>query len=516
MRPTSSFLVYRMKRQLEIVTSSRAKDWMENQPLLLPKSTAVSTETGRIVLIKVQEWAANQNLNPASFYIVYGEGSCLLRNEELTFIQVSSIHNAAEILDVVTSCFEEWMMWQEELDAFRQGQRSFQQVLQKSYLLFENSLALVEHQLQYVAVYDERLQSEVSAVEPLGEEQFLSQQHIDLIAKDIVKNKQQRQPFLYTNPQLPYQTILVNIYQQDLYLGTLGITNLNRNFKDFDFLLAKHLASYLKEKLAADRMNHKDEAREVRQLVKRLFTAPAELTTEERKCLISYGWQPTETYQVICLQRKPFKAAIPYTYEGYFLEQLLGKTIAIVEKNAIILIGQFDKEEYLQNQLESFLKKGALIGGVSNSFYGINKSYYGKRQAQQALAFADEKQPLAFFSKHKLTCCLRTIVETFPYELLITEEIEALLTHDKEAVISYLDTLNCYLVCGMNAQKAARRLHIQRNTLLARLNRIFKLIGHQMEDEQDRLYFQLFYTLKTEQARFFSPISQKGLQEWKQ
>lgn len=54
-----------------------------------------------------------------------------------------------------------------------------------------------------------------------------------------------------------------------------------------------------------------------------------------------------------------------------------------------------------------------------------------------------------------------------------------------------IETLDVYLTCNGNLSEAARRLHLHRNSLLYRLHQIRDLLGHNLEDPEQRLALQL-------------------------
>jgi purine catabolism regulator len=54
-----------------------------------------------------------------------------------------------------------------------------------------------------------------------------------------------------------------------------------------------------------------------------------------------------------------------------------------------------------------------------------------------------------------------------------------------------LETVEVYLACNGNLSEAARRLHLHRNSLLYRLHHIRDLLGHDLENPEQRLALQL-------------------------
>ena len=75
-----------------------------------------------------------------------------------------------------------------------------------------------------------------------------------------------------------------------------------------------------------------------------------------------------------------------------------------------------------------------------------------------------------------------------PAELIAAKSVVMMKERDMGRSVKYCESLKIYLEENMNATNAAKRLSIQRNTFLARLERIQKLLGVNLDDPAERLY----------------------------
>lgn len=62
---------------------------------------------------------------------------------------------------------------------------------------------------------------------------------------------------------------------------------------------------------------------------------------------------------------------------------------------------------------------------------------------------------------------------------------------DSRAGDALIETLEVFFACNGNLSEAARHLHLHRNSLIHRLNRIRELLGHDLDDPELRLSLQL-------------------------
>lgn len=81
---------------------------------------------------------------------------------------------------------------------------------------------------------------------------------------------------------------------------------------------------------------------------------------------------------------------------------------------------------------------------------------------------------------------MRLIVDAEPVETLIHPWIRKLLAYDRANNTDYLETLKVYLNNLASITGASKELHIHRNTLQHRMNRINEILGTKFEDWQTR------------------------------
>jgi purine catabolism regulator len=141
-----------------------------------------------------------------------------------------------------------------------------------------------------------------------------------------------------------------------------------------------------------------------------------------------------------------------------------------------------------RNESEPLYSVG--VGRIAQQIQGIGQSM---REAQQALEIGRR-----LFGEGRLHSFARLGIYRLLFHLYGHEELTAfyretlgpLLEHDSRGG-ELIETLECFFRCNGNLSEAARAMHMHRNSLLYRLERIEELLGQSLEDSELRLSLQI-------------------------
>ncbi|WP_069803049.1 helix-turn-helix domain-containing protein [Thermogemmatispora onikobensis] len=130
------------------------------------------------------------------------------------------------------------------------------------------------------------------------------------------------------------------------------------------------------------------------------------------------------------------------------------------------------------------------VGRIAQQIQGLGQSM---REAQQALEIGRR-----LFGEGRLHSFARLGIYRLLFHLYGHEELTAfyretlgpLLEHDSRGG-ELIETLECFFRCNGNLSEAARAMHMHRNSLLYRLERIEELLGQSLEDSELRLSLQI-------------------------
>lgn len=135
------------------------------------------------------------------------------------------------------------------------------------------------------------------------------------------------------------------------------------------------------------------------------------------------------------------------------------------------------------------LRAVAGISGVVDSVLGFPEGF---RQARFALSAASRpEQPVVVFEALGVLQFLLTPAERPDLERFVEQTLGGLVAYDQAHRTSLVATLEAYLGCDCNLQRAAERLFVHHKTMRYRLQRIHALSGLRLDRQDDRFNAQL-------------------------
>lgn len=119
------------------------------------------------------------------------------------------------------------------------------------------------------------------------------------------------------------------------------------------------------------------------------------------------------------------------------------------------------------------------------------------KRAQIALRLAEfetNTTPLIFVRTYKIPILFLAAAQNVSTKELVSPVLQQIKKYDESHASEYYATLQAYLLCSMEHAKMAQRLHIHKNTVIYRLQRISELFGLDLKDCRvlTDLYLSLF------------------------
>lgn len=212
------------------------------------------------------------------------------------------------------------------------------------------------------------------------------------------------------------------------------------------------------------------------------------------KQLSTLGWDETGNYTVAICQ--PAEDNILY-YENIcrLLEKTYDGKPLIYNKQVICVFYLTKVQEYrkIADILENFSMKEKLSIAMSDLFSGFENLPWYYKQAQYTLLYYCMNEP-DFFSTYA-DRCMEYFLSSCPsrkdLEMFCDPSLKMLDTYDKKHGTEYLHTLKTFLLNERNIAITAKSLHIHRNTLLYRIERLNNMLLSDLDQEQNRLRIQI-------------------------
>lgn len=171
-------------------------------------------------------------------------------------------------------------------------------------------------------------------------------------------------------------------------------------------------------------------------------------------------------------------------------------------RQSLVVFASRDDREVLTQweraELERFLKNDNLIGGISMPFSSLLDARIHYRQALRAIdsgVFAQRDRVLFEYASLIPQYAARVLLTKHNAQEFRPEQIEVVEDYDARHATELLQTLDAYLSHVDNPVAAAQSMHIHRNTLLYRVNKVRELTGLDLSDGDTRLAIQLYLKL---------------------
>ncbi|MDR1638181.1 MAG: helix-turn-helix domain-containing protein [Clostridiales bacterium] len=168
------------------------------------------------------------------------------------------------------------------------------------------------------------------------------------------------------------------------------------------------------------------------------------------------------------------------------------KAMTVIYEQGIVSIGRVDDQKAADKDIETLLKRFGLISGISMEFYDFMGLKHAYIQCKAALFCG--RATLNFFSDNYLACLKVALSQTTSLKSLCHPGILRCLTEDGNRGREYVDCLSSYLSNGCNLAATAQKLHLHRNTLSYRLERMSANLGVDLRTCDDNTLFILQFS----------------------
>lgn len=153
--------------------------------------------------------------------------------------------------------------------------------------------------------------------------------------------------------------------------------------------------------------------------------------------------------------------------------------------------GRFNE---LLSRLQPWLAQEGVSVGVGRQALAPEELPRSYQEARQALMIGRRLfvgQTVTYFGELGIYRLLFHLQDAEEVQAFYVEVLGPLLEYDQRTDNELVDTLETYFACNGNLSEAARRLHLHRNSLLYRLERIQEVLQADLEEADTRLSLQV-------------------------
>ena len=149
------------------------------------------------------------------------------------------------------------------------------------------------------------------------------------------------------------------------------------------------------------------------------------------------------------------------------------------------------------NALLTTLRQNKACMGISLLFSDVTKLYVGYRQAEAASNIGkrrDTDGTAYFYSKYYLEDMLEHYADTMPLEDTYTHYLDRLMD-DNNSVCSNIKLLYYFLCSERNISLTAKHVHMHRNSVIYRIQKIQDILALDLDDPDVRLRLMISFKI---------------------
>ena len=184
---------------------------------------------------------------------------------------------------------------------------------------------------------------------------------------------------------------------------------------------------------------------------------------------------------------------IPSTFAGSYVFRFQDDLLMIIN----LSYPRSGKHEMdYTKELEAFAGRYRASIGLSYPFYDAQNLLNYYEQTNIALQFGGSETGKVYLCKDYAIAYLKSVLRNNLRTDISHQSLDLLVAHDARKGTEYYHTLGTYLIMNCDQTRCAEALHIHRNSLIYRINRIQELLDIDLNDDRLRFYILMSYFIK--------------------
>lgn len=421
--------------------------------------------------------------------IVIGDGNVLAYyKEHAVVLQIQKKIDFYEVYQQVNHVYEIYSDWESRsLEMFLKSP-SVEDILASAKNVLDCPAFVLNSSFQFLAFSDN---AAPSARIPLKTEsflEFLREKDLSMDVHGAFVLKMSQGSFLCVN--------LFNSFGE--YIGCMYLDQTQKEFLPGQKTIAEYLAHMIEKvyDLSPSLINH--EKSSLKEILKHMMH---EDPLEHNQKLLLKAVNNRLSYRCVSAHYLGDSPVFPVQYICSVFEGLITDSIFFEYHNTLLGLipaeqafqHDSDRKTYYQH-LNALVTGTNLCIGLSNSFsdlYMLRTYYYQAEAAIENGQIYGSDSSIYRFSDYVLTELIGNALGGLPVDVYYPKGFQALMDHDQNAGISYLETLRVFFEENMSYARASRRLFVHRSTLIERIERIEKELEADFSDPAQRLYLEI-------------------------
>lgn len=437
---------------------------------------------------KTEEKTSDQQASP---HMLYYTGD---KTMDTVFIQIQNIlSNTQELnasLQLMTNAFF--------------SDQGLQYLTDIAYQIFNNPICVINDSYKYMAFsYGTSPDNEMIAREYNAG--YIAEQGIRFMRESHLREKalHSQHAFYYYNPLFHAGMLTASVSIHEIMVGKVMLHEQNHKFTDNDSVLLEHFARLVSMELQKDQFFRKNKDIMYSYFLADLLDSKEINYPSVRERLHTMGLDLKEDLYILVI------SAVSYHHATEKLEVIIDElshimpgSIYAIYENCLVLLFSKGKDDFLSDNelhaLTQYLSENNLQAGMSNFFTdlkGIRRFYLQAKKAAELGRHLDEQGPVFYYSDTYFYHIMEICQEKEELRYFIHPAMMKLLYYDQEKHSELLQTLHAFLNNPNNTARTAEQLHIHKNTLLYRINKIKELTNCDLADGEELMSLAFSYKL---------------------
>jgi len=405
------------------------------------------------------------------------------------------------VFEKIQSVFEKYTQWNQKLLSLLAVDEPMEEVLKYGAACIMNPLAVFDNSMTLITTTDNlpdniqgTIWEEITNKGYTNVDELPEHMHID---EKLQSNKL---PFLFKSKTLDseYTHLVTALFNGNRRIGLIASTSIVEPFTQGQLSLVGKLKEIIQIALIKDKQ-YSAISEGIAYYVDRLLQG-----LDIDHDIVSYylkqlGWQMYDNYCLLFFKKRGNTALdglARQQYKARFERLLKDVYIEPYENGLLAIVHNFENirhDRHFQTNLESILSKSDMICGMSIEFNDYMNIKYAFIQAKAAIKekYILSDQSIYYFTARYVEHVMSALSESTSAKSLCHPQIIKMFMSEGEHGKDFVYSLYWYLINGRNITAAAKQLHIHRNTLIYRIDRISQLLDIDINTVDDNTLFML-------------------------
>jgi hypothetical protein len=487
-------LVFQLSKTWQIHVKKPAYK-LNQLPLPLLFDPSLPINKGQVYIAKADQLSSPPNDN-CIIICCEGEPENIYEHSSCGLIVIDACINLLQIINKVQSIYTLYQDWDQQLSNMVTANQSLQELLNISSLVLENLLCLTDENINYLAASSKGIRVSEN---DLPVNIFNDKVTIQNLTQSNKKVSDHQYIFKLNDDQHFYDscTLFFNrIFYEKIDLGALCIFPTEHKLQEHDRQLLDILSSYVEVLLFRYSQFENDSL----EIILSSLISSKKIKNEDNSVLESaLNLEPADYCTCVVIQLAPNVLTVSGKYLQHRIKIELAESVSLIQKNQLILLINESKTKMNKENLLLLLKfclgGSEYFAGISEPFSNFSefRDHYLIARSIVRFSGADTARVVTIAD-----CWDRLILSNctsgLPVHLIFSSGFRQLIAYNKTSSVDYLNTLRVYLEEGKNANRAAARLIICRNTFLYRLEKLTSILNDDLNNPD--ICFRLEFCLR--------------------